>query len=101
MSDVKMNDLKRHDKVYFARIMPRLDYYEIHECSVATMHSDDYCTVCDVKTKQSFLMHKPRAEEVLFHDRKLALNYLKEQKKINKNVKIYRKDEDVEGDTHG
>ena len=101
MSDVKMNDLKRHDKVLFARIMPRLEYYEIHECVVATVHNDDYCTICDVKTKQSFLMHKPRAEEVLFHDRKLALKYIKEQKKINKNVKTYKKDEDVEVDTHG
>lgn len=95
MSDVKMNELNKHDKVLFARIMPQLDYYEIHECKVATVHNDDYCTVCDVKTKQSFLMHKPRAEEVLFHNRKLALNYLKEQKKINKNVRTYKKDDDM------
>ena len=39
-------------------------------------------------------MHKPRAEEVLFHDRKLALKYLKEQKIINKDVRVYKKDED-------
>ena len=93
MSDVKMNELKRHDKVLFARIMARLGYYEIHECSVATVHDDDYCTVCDIKTKQSFLMHKPRAEEVLFKDRKLALEYLAEQKELNKDVKTYKEDE--------
>ena len=93
MSDVKMNDLKRHDKVLFARIMPRLGYYELHECVVATIHTDDYCTICDVKTKQSFLMHKPRAEEVLFHDRKLAVKYIKEQKELNKDVKTYKEDD--------
>lgn len=92
MSDVKMNELKRHDKVLFARVMAKLGYYEIHECSVATVH-DDYCTVCDIKTRQSFLMHKPRAEEVLFKDRKLALNYLKEQKQINKDVIVCKDDE--------
>ena len=94
MSDVKMDNLKRHDKVLFARIMPRLKYYEIHECSVATVHENDYCTVCDVKTKQSFLMHKPRAEEVLFYDRKMAVDYLAEQKELNKDVKTYKEDED-------
>ena len=94
MSDIRMNELKRHDKVLFVRIMPSLKYYEIHECSVATVHSDDYCTVCDIKTKQSFLMHKPRAEEVLFKDRKLALEYLAEQKELNKDVKTYKEDEE-------
>lgn len=91
---VKMNDLKRHDKVLFARIMPKMGYYEIHDCIVATIHSDDYCTVCDSKTKQSFLMHKPRAEEVLFKDRKLALKYLDEQRKLNKNVIVFKEDEE-------
>lgn len=88
MSDVNMNELKRHDKILFARVMAKLGYYEIHDCVVATVH-DDYCTVCDNKTKQSFLMHKPRAEEVLFRDRGLAVKYIKEQKEINKDVKVY------------
>ena len=92
MSDVKMNDLKRHDKVLFARIMPTLGYYEIHDCSVATIHTDDYCTVCDVKTKQSHLIHKAKAEKVLFKDRKLAVKYLKEQKELNKDVKTFKED---------
>lgn len=101
MSDVKLEELHRHDKVLFARIMPKLGYYEIHECVVVTLHNtmfdnSDYCTVCDTKTKQAFLVHKPRVEEVLFKDRKLAVEYIKEQKKINKDVKVYKKDEDVE-----
>ena len=98
MSDVKMDNLKRHDRVLFARIMPRLKYYEIHECSVATVHENDYCTVCDTKTKQSFLMHRPRAEEVLFYDRKMALDYLAEQKELNKDVKTYKEDEEENED---
>lgn len=94
MSDVKMNDLKRHDKILFARIMPILGYYEIHDCVVATVHEDDYCTVCDNKSKQSFPLSKRRAEEVLFRDRKLAVKYIKEQKELNKDVKIYEEDEE-------
>ena len=95
MSDVKLDELHKHDKVLFTRIMPKLGYYEIHDCVVATLHNvlhdnSDYCTVCDTKTKQSFLIHKPRVEEVLFRDRRLALEYLEEEKRINKDVKVYK-----------
>ena len=41
-------------------------------------------------------MHKPRAEEVLFKDRKLALEYLAEQKELNKDVETYKEDTDDE-----
>lgn len=50
----------------------------------------------ELKKQLRPLQGKPYAEEVLFHDRKLALNYLKEQKIVNKNVRTYRKDEGLD-----
>lgn len=92
MSDIKFEELKRKDRLYFTRMMPKLGYYEIHEVSVATHHvgEDNYCTVSDINTKQSFLLHKPRAEQTLFIDRQKALEYLKEQKALNGNGVDYK-----------
>ncbi|MBQ4523570.1 MAG: hypothetical protein IJA10_11565 [Lachnospiraceae bacterium] len=75
---VKLDELKKHDKVFFARTMPKLGYYEIFDCVVVDI-DEKYCIVSDTKTKQSFLIHNSRAEEVLFKDRKLAVKYLKEE----------------------
>lgn len=79
---IKLNELKRKDKVFFARTMPKLDYYEVFDCVVVSV-DEKYCIVSDTKTKQSFLLHNKRAEEVLFTDRKLALKYLREEESKN------------------
>ncbi len=88
LSDIKFDELKKKDKVLFVRIIPPLGYYEIHDTIVITK-KDDYCTVSDKRTKQSFLLDKKYAEEVLFNDRKKALSYLNEQKEKNKDTKVY------------
>lgn len=85
MSDINYNSLNHKDKLYFVRMMPKLGYFEIHEVVVATMHTFDenskpYCTVSDVKTKQTYLLGQKYAEQVLFKDRSKALEFLKEQK---------------------
>ena len=79
---INLNELKKHDKLFFVRTMPKLNYYEIFDCVVVNI-DEKYCIVSDVKTKQSFLIHNSRAEKVLFKDRKLALKYLKEEEKRN------------------
>lgn len=79
---VNLNELKKHDTVIFVRTMPRLNYYEMFDCVVVNI-DDKHCIVSDKKTKQSFLLHNKRAEEVLFTDRKLALKYLREEESKN------------------
>ena len=85
---IKLNELKRKDKVFFARTMPKLDYYEVFDCVVVSV-DEKYCIVSDTKTKQSFLIHNARAEKVLFKDRKLALKYLREEESKNELREYY------------
>ena len=85
MTDIEYDSLKRKDKLYFVRMMPKLGYFEIHEVSVATHYTKEerdnpYCTVSDTKTKQSYLLGQKYAEKVLFRHREKALKFLKEQK---------------------
>lgn len=82
-------DCQRGDKLYFARIMPKFGYYEIHDVVMVNKY-DDHCSVCETKTKQSFLFNvKENGVDTLFVDRDEALKYLKDEKKKNKDVKLF------------
>lgn len=88
MTKEQYDNLKKGDILHFARIMPRLGYYECHEVIVAAKY-DDHCTVAEKKTKQSFIFLTSKALEHLYIKRNDALEYLKEVKKNNKDVKVY------------
>ena len=88
MTKEEYDKLKKGDELHFARVMPRLGYYEIHDVVVVTKY-DDHCSVSEKKTKQAFLFSTSNALECLYFDRKDALDYLKEEKKNNKDVKVY------------
>lgn len=83
MSDIKYDGLKKGDTVYFARILPKMEIYELLDLHIVSIY-DTYCTGADSKTKQTFLFQRKEAEEVLFSDRKLALQYL--DKKLDENI---------------
>lgn len=85
---IDFDGLEKGDIVYFARIMPKLGYYEVLELKINTK-KEDYCTGTDSKTtKQMFLFSKEYAENTLFTDRKHAVEYLKQKKVENKDVKV-------------
>ena len=87
-------DCQRGDKLYFARIMPKFGYYEVHDVVMVNKY-DDHCSVCETKTKQSFLFNvKEDRIRPLFVDRDEALQYLKDEKKNNKDVKVYATSEE-------
>lgn len=88
MTKEQYDKLKKSDELHFARVMPKLGYYEIHDVVVVSK-SDDHCTVSEKKTKQAFLFATSNALEYLHIDRSDALDYLKEAKKNNKDVKMY------------
>ena len=100
MTQEQYEKLKKGDSLCYARIMPRFGYYEVHDVTLVTKY-DDHCTVAESKTKQSFIFNNNNSIlEQLYLDRKEAVNYLKEQKAKNKNVKLYSltKEKSTEGD---
>ena len=93
MTKLQYEDIQKGDKLYFARIMPKFGYYEIHDVVMVTKY-DDHCTVTETKTKQSFLLGMKDIESKLYSDKDKALTYLKDEQKKNKNVKTYTKSKD-------
>ena len=90
MTQLEYEEIQKGDQLYFARIMPSFGYYEIHDVVVVTKY-DDHCTVCELKTKQSFIFNIKNIHEQLYVDREEALTYLKNKQKENKGVKVYAK----------
>lgn len=90
MTQLQYEDIQKGDTLYFARIMPRFGYYEIHDVVMVTKY-DDHCTVCETKTKQSFLLLNSDITEKLHINRDNALTYLREEEKKNKDIKVYSK----------
>jgi len=90
MTRLEYEDIQKGDALCFARIMPMFGYYEIHDVVVVSK-CHDYCVVCETKTKQSFLLLMKDIENKLYIDREDALTFLKEEKKKNKDVKVYSK----------
>lgn len=89
MSNIIYENLQKGDTVIFARVLPKIGYYELLDLHIVSVY-DDYCTGTDLKTKQTFLFHRALAETVLFTNRNKAIEYLKIKKHENKNVKIAR-----------
>lgn len=88
MTKEEYDKLRKGDELHFARVMAKLGYYEIHDVVVVSK-SDDHCTVSEKKTKQSFIFSTSNALNQLHINRSDALDYLKEEKKNNKDVKVY------------
>ena len=88
MTQLEYEDIQKGDSLYFARMLPSFNYYEIHNVVLVTKQSD-YCTVCETKTKQSFIFNLKNMYEQLYVDKDEALEYLKGMKKKNKGVKVY------------
>ena len=87
MTDLTYNNLRKGDSVIFARVLPNTGDYKIINLNIVTVN-DEYCTGVDSKTKQTFLFEKRDAEEVLFLNRNLALEYLNNKKKENRDIKV-------------
>ena len=94
MTKLEYEEIQKGDSLYFARIMPSFGYYEIHDVVLVTKY-DDHCSVCELKTKQSFIFNLKTLQDQLYVDREEALAYIKEMKKKNKDVKVYAKTKDA------
>lgn len=76
-SDVEYDSLKHGDILLYTRVLSKADYYEILDVTVVNKY-DDYCTVTEGRTKQTYIIGRNLANDVLYKNRKLALDYLVE-----------------------
>jgi len=75
MSDISYEELKKGDSVVFARVLPKIGYYELIDLHIVSVY-EKYCTDADLKTKQTYSFNRKLAEDVLFFDRNMAIEYL-------------------------
>lgn len=87
-SHIEYSKLERGDNLIYVRIMPKIGYYELLDVHLVSK-KNEYCTVTDVKTKQTYIIGRNSIKKLLYTNRKLALMYLKEQKEKNKDLSIY------------
>lgn len=87
-SDIEYDKLKRGDELIYTRVLAKIGYYELLDVHLVS-HNDEYCTVTDTKTKQTYLIERKFSKYLLYTNRKLALKYLKEQKEKNKNLVVF------------
>ena len=68
------------DIVYYARIMPKLDIYDVYELKVRTVE-DTYFSTIDKRDKKSYLFSYNDIGKTVFFDRQEAVDKTKEAEK--------------------
>ena len=68
------------DTLYYARIMPKLDVYDVYELKVRTVE-DTYFSTIDKRDKKSYLFSYNDIGKTVFLNRQEALNKTKEAEK--------------------
>ena len=77
--------MKRKDIVYYARIQPTLGVYDVLELIVRTVEND-WFTGMDKRDKRVYLFSNKDINNIVFTDRKIALNKVKEVEKNKKEL---------------
>ena len=75
-----LNKIKKNDIVYYARIMPKLDVYDVYDLKVRTVE-DTYFVAIDKRDKKSYLFNFTDINKTVFANRQEALNKTKEAEK--------------------
>lgn len=78
--------MKKKDIVYYARIQPSLGVYDVLELIVRTVEKDWFSGM-DKRDKRVYLFNNKDIDKLVFTDRKVALNKVKEAEKYKKEVK--------------
>ena len=87
MSDLNYDSLQKGDIVLYARVLPKVGYYELLELKL-NIKDDQHCVGVESTTKRSYIFSRSLAEQVLFINRRAGIDYLDEKKLENKNVKV-------------
>lgn len=85
-----MKVINRGDKLYWARIIPCCGIYEVHDLHIRTI-GEDYFVGVDKHDKHAYLLGFNAIDDVVFEDRKQALNkvHVTEKNKIELDSDTY------------
>ena len=72
--------IKPNDIVYYARIMPKLDIYDVYDLKVRTV-TDTYFVAIDKRDKKSYLFNFTDINKTVFINREDAVSKAKEEEK--------------------
>lgn len=75
--------MRKKDTVYYARILPAVNMYELDELRIRTI-TKEYFVGIEKRSKQAFLFPHSAIGETIFTDREEALNKVKEAEKNKK-----------------
>ncbi len=77
-----MIDLRIGQPVYFTRILPKLEIYELYDL-VVRLIAEDWFSAYDTRTKQAFLFKEEDIEVTVFTHRSDALDHIREEEMKN------------------
>ena len=77
-----MSELKKKDIVYYTRILPSSNVYDILEIKIRTVE-DNWFVGIEKRDKQAFLFHNADIDKTVFTNRNKALEIIK-QAELNK-----------------
>ena len=77
--------MKRGDKIYFARILPKVEIYEVYDLKLRTVE-ETWFSATDKKTGQAFLFHNKDIGNIVFFNREEALEKVKNAERDKKEI---------------
>ena len=88
-----MVQLKKKDKLYYTRILPQTNTYEICELTIRTV-TDIWFVGIDKRDKHAYMFSYNDINKILFSDRKLALSKVLKAEEIHKDeIKTFNEKE--------
>ena len=84
---LRTDKIKKDDIVYYARIMPKLDIYDVYELKVRTIENTYFSTI-DKRDKKSYLFSYNDIGKTVFLNRQDALNKTKDAEKCKPMIKV-------------
>lgn len=75
-----MSELKKKDIVYYARIVPNTNIYDLCELKIRTVE-ESYFVGVDKSDKHAYLLNYDSIGKTVFKDRKIALKVVQEAEK--------------------
>lgn len=80
-----MSELKNKDVVYYTRILPSSNIYDVLELKIRTVEEDWFVGI-EKRDKQAFLFQNTELNKTVFKDRKKALEKVKAAESNKKEI---------------
>lgn len=90
-----MVQLRKNDKLFYTRIIPRTRIYEVCELIVRTVE-DTWFVAIDKRDKHAYLFTYDDVESILFEDREKALSIVLDAEKKSPKIKSEEDEIDYE-----